>query len=459
MLQEPTIMAKKPIPAAPLLKPIFPKFATVAGSCCFINIRIVNSKHVRDKCNCRSFIQQARLEDSWSSLDRYFCSCGHHAQYHPPRSQCANIIHGGGHHDASMVECDMEAQEQEAAAAKEDVEQIPLQIPRSLTPVPPQEAENNRHIWHLYQKTAKLEQEISQKPNPEDVRSVGDVVGSLEERIMELEDRLEDTELRLEESERKATVLQGEMDDLINENEDLRRDSASSSVERFSDNERLSREESDRRLHEALTALKPVSKENPWRVHVNLVLDPDQKNPPPIDCHEHTRCETVGCYQYIKVEGSSPKSFQQALSSSFTSSLLTKQWVPLIASQTEDGQIELERPTDLENFPSLWSVNFLRHTCAVTVDGLEKLYIAPHSGPLNLEELDSPRESPGLTEASTISSTSNLRRSSRKRSITGNIKTEAPVIMKRPRVKSKSKKAQPISFSLHPSISSHYKQN
>ncbi|KAK6531283.1 hypothetical protein TWF281_008098 [Arthrobotrys megalospora] len=449
MLEEPSIMAKKPIPAAPLLKPIFPKFASAAGSCCFISIKIVNSQHVRDRCNCRSFIQQARLEDSWSSLDRYFCSCGHHAQYHPPRSQCANIIHGGGNHNTPMVECDMEAQEQEAAAAKEDVEQIPLHLPRSLTPVPPQEAENNRHIWHLYQKTAKLEQEISQKPNPEDVRSVGDIVGGLEERIMELEDRLEDTELRLEESERRATALQGEMDDLVNENEDLRRDSASSSVERSGteDLERQLREESDRRLHEALTALKPVSKENPWWVQVNLVLDPDQRSPPPTDCHEHIRCETVGCYQYIKVEGSGSKSFQQALSSSFPSSLLTKQWMPLIASQTEDGQIELERPSDLEEFPSLWSVDFLRNTCAITVDGQEKLYIAPHAGPLVLEELESPRESPGLTEASTISSTSNLRRSSRKRSITNNTKTEAPVIMKRPRVKSKSKKAQPISFS------------
>lgn len=342
----------------------------------------------------------------------------------------------------------MEAQEREAAATKEDVEQIPLQIPRSLTPVPPQEAENNRHIWHLYQKTAKLEQEISQKPNPEDVRSVGDIVGSLEERILELEDRLEDTELRLEESERKANALQGEMDDLINENEDLRRDSASSSVERSSipDIERL-REDSERRLHEALTALKPISKENPWRVHVNLVLDPDQKSPPPTDCHEHTRCETVGCYQYIKVEGSGCKSFQQAVSSSFPSSLLTKQWMPLMASLTEDGQILLERPADLEKFPSLWSVDFLRNSCAVKVDGQEKLYIAPYNGSLALEELESPRESPGLTEASTISSTSNLRRSSRKRSITNNTKTEAPVIMKRPRVKSKSKKAQPISFS------------
>ncbi|KAF3930716.1 hypothetical protein ABW19_dt0209141 [Dactylella cylindrospora] len=435
MLEDPQFMAKKPIPAAPHLRPTLPKFASVAGSCCFISIRIVNSKHIKDKCNCRSFIQQAKLEDqefssSWSSLDRYFCSCGHHAQYHPPKdSACDNT-----------TECEMEGHH-----PKEEEEEVNMPYLRPLSPVPPQEAENNRHIWHLYQKTAKLEQEISQKPNPDDVKtSVDKLVGNLEERILELEDRLEDTEIRLEESERKARSLQDEVDELIDENEDLRQGLPEPQVERAATEEleKLWREESERRqeaeknLHDALSALKPISKQNPWRVYVKLVLDPDQKAPAPYDSDEYVRCDTLGCYQYVSVEGCGSRNFQSALSLSLPSSLLMKRWMPLIASKGPEGQVELERAYDVEGFPSLWSVDFLRNTCALTIDGQDILYIAPHAGSLAIEDLESPRESPGLTEASTISSTSVLRRSNRKRSITNNTKVDTPVVMKRVRVKS-----------------------
>ncbi|EPS36064.1 hypothetical protein H072_10415 [Dactylellina haptotyla CBS 200.50] len=439
MLEEPSIMAKRPIPAAPHLLPIVPKFASVAGSCCFISIRVVNSKQLKDKCNCRSFIQKIRLEDqefnsSWSSLDRYFCSCGHHAQYHPPGNRSANT-NSDCRNDCGVTDCDMEQQ------TKEEEEEIPMQVPRALSPVPPHEAENNRHIWHLYQKTAKLEQEILHKPNPEDVKSsVGEIVGSLDERLIELEERLEETEVRLEESERKARTLQEEVNELINENEDLQRNSSPAETVGTEDLERLYREESERRqdaeksLQEALTALKPISKENPWRVYVKLVLDPDQKTPASQDSAEHTR----GCHQHVLVEGYGAPCFRRALSLSFPSSLLAKQWIPLMAMRNSEGKVELERPFDLENFPNLWSSDFLRNTCAITVDGIDELYIAPQTGPLTLDELESPRESPGLTEASTISSTSAPRRSIRnkKRSITGNDKIDTPLLMKRVRVKS-----------------------
>ncbi|KAK6544490.1 hypothetical protein TWF694_001184 [Orbilia ellipsospora] len=447
MLEEPGIMAKRPIPTAPHLQPSFPKFASVAGSCCFISIRIVNSKHVKDKCNCRSFIQNIRQEgqdsnSSWSSLDRYFCSCGHHAQYHPPRnninSDCSECI---------VTECKME--EDQTEQNNDEEEEIPVQIPRSMTPVPPEEAQHDRHIWHLYQKAAKLEQEISQKPTSDDVKSsVGEIVGSLEDRIIELEDRLEETEVRLEESERRASSLQAEVNELASENLDLQRDS--SPVERAGTEEleRLYREEAEKRqeveksLQEALTALKPVkpiSKENPWEVHVKFVLDADQKIPLASDSLEYGRCESLGCYQHISVQGYGPPFFRKALSSSFRPSLLVNRWIPLMAMRNEDGGIELERPSDLESFPNLWSSDFLRNTCALTVDGVDELYIAPQTGRLTLDDLESPPESPGLTEASTISSTSiQPRRSkrSKKRSITSNHKIETPGVIKRIRVES-----------------------
>ncbi|EWC45302.1 hypothetical protein DRE_00701 [Drechslerella stenobrocha 248] len=461
MLEEPSVMAKRPIPAAPQLQPTVPKFASLAGSCCFMSIKIVNSKHIKDRCNCRSFIQQPWLGDqdfssSWSSVDRYFCSCGHHAQYHPPKKNGANI----NCHPAS--ECSMDGpplpqpppppqqqqqQQQQEHHEKQEAREEEMYIhipPRPVTPIPAQEAENNRHIWHLYQKTAKLEQQISQNPTAEGVKTVvGSIVGKLEERVSELEELVEVTELRLEESERRAKSLQEEIDDLADENDDLRQ-GLSPSIERAGSDEleKLWHEESGRRqdaeksLREALSALKPISKQNPWRVYVKLVLDPDQKAPATADSHEHARCEVLGCYQHVQVEGSGSRHFQQSLALTFPASLLSNRWVPLIASEGEDGQVELERASDVESFPSLWSVDFLRNTCAVSIDGQDELYIAPQSSALVLEELESPPESPGLTEASTISSTSVLRRSTRKRSITNSNKMDMPVVTKRVRVKS-----------------------
>ncbi|KAF3918547.1 hypothetical protein ABW21_db0208808 [Orbilia brochopaga] len=462
MLEDPSVMAKRPIPAAPQLQPTVPKFASVAGSCCFISIRIVNSKHIKDRCNCRSFIQQSQLDgqgfsSSWSSLDRYFCSCGHHAQYHPPKKNSANSNSNSNCH--STPECIMEGrrqhqqeqqeqQEEQQLQAKEeepDEHLHPLQVPpRRMTPVPPEEAENNRHIWHLYQKTAKLEQEISLNPCTQEVKTiVGEIVNNLEERIIELEERVEVSELRLEESERRAKSLQEEIDELIDENDDLRQGLSPSSERAGSDElENLWREESRQRhdveknLQEALAAMKPISKQNPWRVYVKLVLDPDEKTPVTPDSVEYGRCDVLGCYQEVQVVGLGSRDFHKALTSSFPASLLIKRWVPLIASQNDEGDVQLERASDVESFPSLWSIDFLRNTCAVTVDGRDELYIAPQTGPLVLEELESPRESPGLTEASTISSNSVLRRSNRKRSINSNNKIDTPVVMKRVRIKS-----------------------
>ncbi|KAK6335673.1 hypothetical protein TWF696_002439 [Orbilia brochopaga] len=470
MLEDPSVMAKRPIPAAPQLQPTIPKFASVAGSCCFISIRIVNSKHVKDRCNCRSFCQQAQLDDqgfssSWSSLDRYFCSCGHHAQYHPPKKNSANC--NGNSNCHSTPECNMEGhqpphhhhhhhheqeqqqQEEQQLQTKEeepDENLHPLQIaPRPMTPISPEEAENNRHIWHLYQKTAKLEQEISLNPCAEEVKSiVGEIVNNLEERIFELEERVEISELRLEESERRAKSLQEEIDELIDENDDLRRGlsppserAGSNELEHLWREESRQRQDAERSLQEALAAMKPISKQNPWRVYVKLVLDPDQKTPMTADSLEYARCEVLGCYQQVQVVGSGSRDFQTALTSAFPTSLLAKHWVPLIASQTDDGTVQLERASDVEPFPSLWSIDFLRNTCALAVDGRDELYIAPQTGPLILEELESPRESPGLTEASTISSNSVLRRSNRKRSInSNNNKIDTAVVIKRVRVKS-----------------------
>lgn len=319
--------------------------------------------------------------------------------------------------------------EDQALTPKEEEEEIRVHCIRPLTPVPQQEAEANKHIWHLYQKTAELQHELSLKPTPDEVKtSIGDMVGSLEDRILELEDRLEETELRLEDSERKARSLQEEVEDLLDENEDLRHGLPPVS--------RAGSDEVERNLQEALSALRPVSKENPWRVRVNMVLDADQNTPVPQETDEYARLDGLGCYQVIDVEGPGCRNFQVAVSSTFASGLLTKGWMPLIASKTESGHILLQRATDVEGFPSLWNVDFLRKTCAVTVNGRDELYIAPHAGSLALENLESPRVSPGLTEASTISSNSVLRRSNRKRSITNNNKIETAVVMKRVRVKS-----------------------
>ncbi|KAJ6259207.1 hypothetical protein Dda_6105 [Drechslerella dactyloides] len=467
MLEDPIVMAKRPIPAAPQLQPTVPKFASVAGSCCFISIRIVNSKHIKDRCNCRSFIQQAQLDEqgfssSWSSLDRYFCSCGHHAQYHPPpKKNSANsngdiICHSTSmcnmeghqlpqHHQHQHEEQQDEQQQLQTKEEEPDEDILPLYIaPRPMTPVPPEEAENNKHIWHLYQKTAKLEQEISQNPCAEEVKTiVGKIVTNLEERILELEERVEVSELRLEESERRAKSLQEEIDELIDENDDLRQGlspplerAESDGLERLWREEFKQRQDAEKSLQEALSAMKPISKQNPWRVYVKLVLDPDQKTLMSIESHEFARCEVVGCFQHVKVEGSGSRHFQQALASSFPSSLLAKRWIPLIASQDDEGNVQLDRAFDVEAFPSLWSIDFLRNTCKLTVDGQDELYIAPQTGPLILEELESPRESPGLTEASTISSTSVLRRSNRKRSVNSDNKIDTHIVIKRVRVKS-----------------------
>ncbi|KAI3337532.1 hypothetical protein HD806DRAFT_543143 [Xylariaceae sp. AK1471] len=126
----------------------------------------------------------------------------------------------------------------------------------------------------------------------------------------------------------------------------------------------------------------PDTSQEPWTVHVSLLVRPDQTIPFQKDTIAYNCCLSRGFYRTITVGGPDSGSFTKAIDMAFGSLLLGKEWMPLQYWLGDVGTSEsrpMLRPLDPALLDSQYDLDFLRKHCAVCDSNgkVESLYIAP----------------------------------------------------------------------------------